>query len=317
MNWQLGLNFYSSKHFLINPADLDNDQVKKEIESGKYHIYIICKRKKLHFQSSVPHGNEHIMTTLYWLDEQHNKKFINCRSSNELKINYFQDGYYNIDYKGAQGLLVKEHIMINNFFLLEKDPVGTSVSTPISSDLKVMYVGQAFGRTATKKIDYRLANHDKIQKVCLGVVNSGSNEEVLIIGIIAATNDIATSMVTPQTDRTDFTLEAMLELRDKAAMRPPEGQQVTILEASLIRYFQPPLNKEYKSTFPSPDFDSYDQIYETEFDYSAFSLETWPNARIYSEMVPDRKYSHYQHFPLKTKSDKETLFEYLFTLNND
>jgi hypothetical protein len=315
MQWQLGLNFYSSKLVTFNPSDLDKKEVEEEIENDKYHIYMICKRKKLFFESSVPYDDELIVITLYWLDDNHEKQYIKFKKSNDLKINGVENGYYNIDYKETKGQLIKEHLMINNFFFLPNDPIGTSVPQPIFSDLEVMYIGQAFGRTSTKKIDYRLANHDKIQKVALEVLNKGSNEEVIIIGIKVETNDFATSFTTDKTDTADFTLDKMKELQKKAAKRVTEGQEITIFEASLIRFFQPKLNTEYKVSFPSPDFPSYKEIYETDFDYSAVTIDTHPvMARIYSAIVPERKYSHHQHFPLKTKSDKKTLFDFLHDL---
>ena len=41
-----GLNFYSSKVIIFNLNDLEEVEVKNEIENEKYHIYLICKRKK-------------------------------------------------------------------------------------------------------------------------------------------------------------------------------------------------------------------------------------------------------------------------------
>jgi|GEM_PF-3185541 len=312
MHWQLGLNFYSSKLCIFNPADLDKKEVKDEIESDKYHIYMICKRKKLFFESSVPFEKDDIMTKLYWLNDNHDKQYINFRSSNDLKIHSVKDGYYNIDIKEHKNIFVKDYLMINNFFFLETDLVGTSFTGPIASDLEVMYIGQAFGRTATKKIDYRLVNHDKIQKIALEVLNSGSNEEVLIIGIKIAVNDLATSFVSPSTDRSNFTVDSLKELQKKASKRVTAGQEITIFEASLIKFFQPKLNTEYKETFPSPDFSSYDEIYNTDFDYSGLTLDTRPVCvRVFSKIVTEHKYLHHQHFPLTTKCDKKTLFEYL------
>lgn len=318
MEWQLGLNFYSSKLCIFNPADLANEQVRKEIESDKYHVYMICKRKKMFFESSRILEDGQTETTLYWLNEKHDNQYQKVISISGVKINAVQDGYYNIDYQGHSGIQIKEPLMVNSFFFLGQDVIGTSVADPLPSDLEVMYVGQAFGRTSTKKIDYRLANHDKIQKIALEVLNSGSNEEVLIIGIKVETNDIATSFVNLGADNSTFTLENAMKLRNKAEMRVSDGQQITIFEASLISFFQPKWNTEYKSSFPSPDFDSYDEIYETEFDYSGLTVDTFPvRARVFSAHIPERKYLHHHYFPLKEKASKKTLFEFLYGDRND
>jgi len=312
MNWNIGLNFYSSRLCIFNPSDLEQSEVQAEIESDKYHIYLICKRKKIHFESSEERDGVGY-TTLFYLNDKFEKEYLYYKHSlAELKINEVKDGYYNVDTNLHKGVLVRDYLMINNFAFLLDDIVGESVKTPLPSDLEVMYIGQAFGRTETKKIDYRIANHDKIQKIALDILNKSSNEEVLIIGVKIETNDLSTSIVTINSKTERPTLESILQLRDKAAKRITEGQEITVFEASLIKYFQTNLNTEYKETFPSPDFKSYKEIYETDFDYSAMTIDTRPVAvRIYSQHIKERKYIHSQHFPLTTESEKKSLFEYL------
>lgn len=320
MEWRIGLNFYSSKLCIFNPSDLKQPDVQKEIESDKYHIYLICKRKKIHFESSIEEKGIGY-TTLFYLDDKFDKVYLRYKHSlAELKINEVKDGYYNVDTNLHKNQVVRDYLMINNFAFLVDDVVGDKELNPLPSDLEVIYIGQAFGRTETKKIDYRLANHDKIQKIALEILNKSSNEEVLIIGVKVETNDLSTSIVTLNSKTERPTLESILQLRDKAAKRITEGQEITVFEASLIKYFQTKLNTEYKETFPSPDFKSYKEIYETDFDYSAMTIDTRPvGARIYSDHVKERKYIHSQHFPLTTKSDKKSLFEYLmeFEENDD
>lgn len=312
MNWKIGLNFYSSKLCIFNPSDLEQAEVRAEIESDKYHIYLICKRKKIHFESSEEKDDVGY-TTLFYLNDKFEKEYLYYKHSlTELRINEVKDGYYNVDTNLHKGVMVRDYLMINNFAFLLDDIVGESVKTPLPSDLEVMYIGQAFGRTETKKIDYRIANHDKIQKIALDILNKSSNEEVLIIGVKVETNDLSTSIVTINSKTERPTLESILQLRDKAAKRITEGQEITVFEASLIKYFQTNLNTEYKETFPSPDFKSYKEIYETDFDYSAMTIDTRPVAvRIYSQHINERKYINSQHFPLTTESEKKSLFEYL------
>jgi hypothetical protein len=316
MDWKIGLNFFATKAILFTPNDLDNEELKKEIENDKYHIYLICKRKKIFFETSYIDGGD-TKTILYWLDDKHNKQYLPNISPSAFKINSFNDGIYNIDNNVSQNALIRDYDLINLFTFLDKDFFGTSIGEPLPSDLEVMYIGQAFGRTETKKIDYRLENHDKIQKIAIDILNKGSNEEVLVIGIKIEVKDLATSFVTINSNTKAPTVEDLLELQKKATMRIPEAQEITVFEASLIRYFQPKLNTEYKKTFPSPHI-SYEEIFNTEFDYSAMEINTrLVLARIFSEFRPERKYHHTQHYPLKTKSDKETLFEFLIEISDD
>jgi hypothetical protein len=315
MKWTLGLNFFSSNIILFNPSDLDTElSTKQLIESNKYHIYLICKRKKVFFQSCVLDETDFCKTTLYYLNDKHEKEFLYYRHPSELKIISYENGFYNIEFKGEKKE-VRDFMMITNFCFIENDLEGTSVTKPLPSDLEVMYVGQAFGRTTVKKIDYRLANHDKIQKIALQILNTGSNEEVLVIGLKVEVRDLGTSIVTVGSKESKVTVESLLALRDKAAQRIPEGQELTVFEASLISYFRPKLNTEYKDTFPEENVVSYKEIYNTSFDYSAMTIDTRPvGVRIYSESITERKYIHSKHFPLTSESDKKSLFEYLYEI---
>ncbi len=312
MNWNLGLNFYSGEAILFNPRDLDIENTTNLIKQNKYHIYLVCKRKKVYFDNSKLDG-DFCYTTLYYLDENHDKVYLKYKHSSELVINGVNDGYYNIDFKGNKGIEVRDFLMITNFCFLENDLIGVSEPKPLMSDLEVMYIGQAFGRTKTRTIDYRLSNHEKVQKIALDILDKGSNEEVLIIGLKVKTGDVTTSMITADTNLKVSTPKDIENLVLKSRMRLTEGQEITVFEASLINYFKPELNTEYKHNFPSDDFTSIDELYATDFNYSAVTVNTRPVAvRIFSEHIQERKYIHGQHFPLHSKSEKESLFEYLY-----
>ena len=282
MKWDLGLNFYSEKVILLNPIDLNKSENIHSLNENDYHIYIIGKKKKFFFESFKT-SKDYNITVLYYLDDNHEKKKIEVKHSKELHINGFEDGFYNINYKGNENINIRDFALVANFFSIQNDIVGDSIQQNLPSDLEVIYVGQAFGRKQNRKIDYRIKKHEKIQEIALSALDRGSNEEVLVIGVTIKTNDIATSLILNTENVQKPTLKSMYSLRDKASKRLTDGQALTVFEASLIRYFQPKLNTHYKETFPSPDFTSYDEIYGTDFNYVSFAIHTEPIAtRLYS-----------------------------------
>jgi len=289
MKWNLDLNFYSSEVFLFNPSDIKLKEYKSFIKERKYHIYIVCKRKKAYFDKSIC-GNGYIQTTLYNLDEKQNKIYFDFKHRDSLIINSYKNGSYNIDkYPNLEAL---------------------------PSDLEVMYIGQAFGRTKLKTIDYRVFNHNKIQEIALDILDKGSNEEIIIVGLKFENKTLGTSFAAINDKVIRPTSESMQELQNKAGKKLTKGQEITVCEASLISYFKPKLNTEYKKSFPSKDFSSYNELYEIDFEDLSFVVNTEPyNVRLFSEHIKERKYEHYQHFPLKSKGDKESFFEYLYKLN--
>src|SRR3546814_6483592 len=44
-----------------------------------------------------------------------------------------------------------------------------------------------------------------------------------------------------------------------------EAERITLFEASLIRYFQPPFNREFKDSFPSTNLKILADCYEKDF----------------------------------------------------
>lgn len=318
MKWNLGLNFFSNNVLLFNPSDLEKEVSLKEIiEKEKFHIYIICKRKKIFFNESSLLNDNFYLTRFYSLDKNHNKLELTVKHPKELKINYLRDSFFNIDFRDKSNLTIRDFILINTLFDLKTDPIGTSCKNSIPTDLEVMYIGQAFGRTGSRKIDYRLSNHEKLQKITLKVLDEGTNEEVLIIGIEIGVSDIETSIIMDPKNFKKPNKEDIHKLRNSARLRVPEAQELTIFEASLISYFQPSYNKEYKETFPSSGFKSIEDIYNTNFDYTAMSIDTKViGARLYSKNFTQRMYVHYKHFPLTTRSERLTLFEYLMEIND-
>lgn len=310
MKFQIGLNFYSTAPLLFEPSELDDKKLRDYIAQNKYHIYVVCKRKKMYY-----HGTEVVekgcKTTLYYLDENHDKQFQDyLHSLEELEVLSSADHKFNVKLNGKE-LVMPEYCLISYL-----DTIKTDTSNDLPSDLEVLYIGQAFGRTEVKTIDYRISNHEKVQKIALDIIKKGSNEEILVIGLKVLTNDFGTSIAKFGTKNVAPSYDYLKGLVKSAGIRLSEGQEVTVYEASLIKYFKPHLNTEYKETFPSKDFKSYNELFDTDFDYSAMAIDTLPLfLRLYSKELETRKYLHSNHYPLTTKSDKKEFFEYIYELN--
>lgn len=315
MDWNLGLNFYSVEPIIFEPNELNSNDLKEYIKKNKYHIYILCKRKKLYFESCNVDKNCNV-ATFYTLNEKHEKIRIGVPFPKNIFVNSLTNGIYDFTVDNEKKEL-RDFEFVNLLLFQQDDLIGNKLQEPLISDLEVLYIGQAFGRSSIKTIDYRVSNHEKVQQIALEIIRSGSNEELLVIGLKIKTNDIGTSFVTPKTKIERVTTSSLNEIVNKAKKRLTVGQEVTVFEASLIKYFQSSLNKEYKETFPSKDFPSYEELMNTDFDYSAMAIDTRPiGVRLYSNVVNERLYVHTNHYPLKTQTDKLSLFDFLYELND-
>lgn len=316
MAWKLGMTMTSKDVLLFNPLKVKETEIIKFIKENSFHIYLICKRKKLYFESCDTSGLEENVSLFYTLDEKHNKQFVKLPHSKDIVItdhkagkimNTFQgEAFENDDYLAMNRLFCPEYPSFPNPSNCYMDAIPT--------DLEVVYIGQSFGRTKKKHIDKRLTNHEKIQEVSNRIISEGTSEEVLIVGLNykVATPGILT--VRQGTAKPDVSFKKMVELRKKAKKRMRESQEITLYEAGLISYFRPYLNTEYtKHKFPDLGYSSYEEIFNLDFDYSTAEINTLPLlVRLYSAHVPSRQHGHLNKFALNTNDQKKDFFQFLF-----
>jgi hypothetical protein len=316
MNWKLGKNFYSSRVQLFNLADLDTDEVQQEIKAYGYHLYLICKRKKIHFINCHTSHPDYNTTAFFYLDDNLDKVHFSKDHSKSYTITSYKDNfYYGFSTKGNFEL--RDFVFHNLIYDLPNDDFGASESAKLPTDLEIMYVGQSYGsqkRLVPKKIDSRVWHHEKVQEIALEILDESSDCEILIIGVCIEAKQMSTlALDTANYDPNDLTMERLLSLNDSAKATLPGKQEVTLCEGSLIRHFQSRFNQEYKTTFPGMGFISYGEIYNTDFDYISMALDTKNlGARVYSAEQPVPRYVHLAKYALQSDDQKKEFFDYLF-----
>jgi hypothetical protein len=89
-----------------------------------------------------------------------------------------------------------------------------------------------------------------------------------------------------------------------------ERQRVAFTEAALIRYFDPPLNNDFRETFPRAAHATYRECYDLDLNSVAFGLQTHSIfARVGSAGVGPA-YVHTPDFPLHDPEDRRALFDF-------
>jgi hypothetical protein len=127
----------------------------------------------------------------------------------------------------------------------------------------VLYIGQAYGKSGERAALDRLEKHETLQKIALqGGVPSGHQLTILLLEIIPA-NRMMTYFnpraidCTKGKERVEAGLDKLYGTSEK--------ERVALYEASLIRYFQPRYNKEFKDSFPSTDMKVLKDCYDKDF----------------------------------------------------
>jgi hypothetical protein len=146
-------------------------------------------------------------------------------------------------------------------------PNGDAMQTALSARtgevyFDVQYVGQAFGKDGSRNALDRLKSHETLQKISLKGIPESHTLQILLLKIKKG-NSVVTTINPFAKDSSQG------EERIKAGMHklftPNEGERTTLYEASLIRYFEPPFNKEFKNSFPSTKLKTLDDCYAKDF----------------------------------------------------
>jgi hypothetical protein len=173
----------------------------------------------------------------------------------------------------------------------------------------VLYIGQAYGKAGERAALDRLAKHETLQKISLQVGAPPDKQlTVLLLEVISANRMV--TMFNPFAKDLSNGKERIEAGIDKL-YGTTEKERVALYEASLIRYFQPRYNKDFKDSFPSTDLkvlkDCYDKdfsslVAEINFDDLPWDLK--------SEQVPAAQY-HIAKHSLHTAEERSMFFSQL------
>lgn len=311
MKFNLGYHIYSTEGILFNAGDIKQEEAAEVMKSNKYQIYLVTKRKKYFFDRCEQLA-DHNVSWFYYLDGNHDKQWLERKHEKEVLIKKSDVPGYTTYIERGDAYDIRNFDMISKVFAYraltgDASPYGDQVPE-WNTDLEIVYIGQSFGNMRN-----RLEKHEKIKEVALQVIEENSNEEILVLCFAVQCTDNVSAFVMASTN-IDVLEESFNTMRKKAGKRVSAQQKVTLFEASLIKHFQPLYNTEYKVSFPGSGYTSYDQIYQTDFDYLSMGIAVPEdfNVRIYSRHANQPAFAHGGHFPLQTQHDKQSLFDFLY-----
>lgn len=158
----------------------------------------------------------------------------------------------------------------------------------------VNYVGQAFGRDGKRNALDRLLKHETLQKISLEGAPDSHYLSILMLGI--EENNQLLTLFNPHAKEKENDDQRISDGITKA-LETSEAERVTLFEASLIRYFMPRYNKEFKNSFPSTNLKVLTDCYDK--DFSAVCAEIYIDDLPYylcSETVePSFKHTAFHH----------------------
>lgn len=189
-------------------------------------------------------------------------------------------------------------------------PSPQDVQTRLSSiseaiDFDVKYIGQAYGKDGSRNALDRLLKHETLQKIALKGIPDTHKLTLLLLTVVP--NSQLFTFFNPFAKNKDDDGARIRAGLDKL-FKTNEQERITLYEASLIRYFSPEYNIEFKNSFPSTNLKVLQDCYEK--DFSAVVAEIYIDElpfRLRSDRVAPAHY-HIAKHDLHKESDRRIFF---------
>lgn len=308
---EYALSFMNSNVILMTSEQLMSGDVmtedqKREID--KCHIYMIATRPQAYFkENEFTYENNVLSGSLFYKIE-----------GNEHEIKF--DGYKWLrEREVVKTTCPYPHREICNYD--ENGNITTYVpasylSMNINSDIKelacydVLYVGQALGAQGNKSAFQRLQSHSTLQKILAKIHYNSPDKEIMILMYQFDHENMFTSMDgrAKDVDQSDKNEHRLFNAVDNP---PNKKQKIGLIEAGLIRYFQPEYNEMFKIKFPSVKHKTLQSCYKLDISGLIIEINTEHehlNYLLYSKKQ-NKRYHHIAQIDLVAQKNRMSFFQ--------
>lgn len=289
-------------------AQLEVPRVVERLKENPCHIYMICRRPRISIDPTSFKVDGESVSLDFMVQIEDKELRIKSISTNEGGVSDLQidSAYPHTRFMVRAGDGEK---------LVEMKAAVLAASLNLQEirqflDLEVLYVGQAYGQEGSRTAPDRLLSHATLQVIYSEAIAESPDKEIWLMlwsfspMLIAATDGRWKAYQTSDEEDDSHC--------DKVFGEPmTEQQQINFTEAAMIRYFQPPFNKTFKSKFPSPAHATYAECYSLDLNSISVEMNTENMlSRIYSDAIP-AKWHHIANFSLHSTDERRSMFAVL------
>lgn len=274
------LALFSSSFVLMPASAIYEEQAVLKFATiiPRCHIYMIGLLPKIEFAETQTDGDQ--MVAHYEVNKIRHK--LRWKSLPGLTLCSNGDRSYFVDNDGNQ-------------ILPDRGAAIYHLNRECNADIgfEVLYIGQSYGKDGSRNALDRLLKHETLQKISLQGVPDGYELFVLLVSIAPSTELVMFFNPGAEHKGLDFTNQRA-DIGIEKIKNITEAERTALYEASLIRYFQPRFNKEFKNSFPSTNMkllaDCYDKdfaglVAEIKFDYFPIKIFSESVAPAFSHLV--------------------------------
>jgi hypothetical protein len=239
---------------MLQYDDMLTNEANEIIDKSDCHLYLVCKRNKIRFSTSVKvqDGLAKGELTYHERDKLTPLPFEYSDSDlSTIECEYPYNSMYFFDkaeMSKSWGKLFNFvlHLFANNYFT--------------GFDLEVLYVGKSIGNKIKRTANKRLKGHDKLSEILNHTLNLEPYSEIFLI-LPEFKQQIFSSASIKERDEI---LGLLKDIQDskKSIEETINAHLITsIVESAFIHYFQPKYNRNLKRLFPDKKHTSYNAIF--------------------------------------------------------
>ena len=256
---------------LITVDSLNDEAVKKEIKKHSHHHYIILKRPRILLENITLLNNA--IKYDFIIKGNSDKKLTLEAPVDSEEVKHITA---EVTEKGSSFKILKDGKFVSSYkaTLLFNDVSRYINKSFPEADYKVLYVGQSYGNKFKRDAYDRLMQHGTLQKILSDTMGKDFNSEIFILFVEYDLNLFYLSMFGAPTKQADIGLEESLnKCTERRSVPIPDKEKITYIEASMIKWFEPEYNTEYKKTFPNNRQSSYYSIYKQDLNNVCFEMD--------------------------------------------
>lgn len=303
---EIALSFYSSGIMLLHAKDIKEvDQQSPELVAlaKECHIYLIVKRPRLSYvPGSIVIGEGTTIGRMRYTIKGVPREF-EFHLTGDLNVYGIQIS----DYPHSNMHLIRDGKIVCTLPAYTTSMLCNYIADPSVRDLDVQYVGMSYA-DGTRSAKDRLQSHATLQQVLADLSHDSPESEVLLIlAQYEAPQAIITLDGRDKSLRLEDDRDVLNDFR-RQKQEITEDLQIALIEASLIKYFQPPYNNKYKNRFPHPTQKILEEVYSIDFGALTVEINTESvNARLLSG-ARNAGYHHIGSLDLHDPSIRRSFF---------
>ena len=307
------LSFCCKQLVTIPPKYLTSDDNIDFFKNSNFHHYMIVKSPRVFFKEITIEGTDLNYT---FISKFKGKDFIyQITLEDQLDNNIKPIFKYNTTKTFVQIYDDSENLIseVDANLLFQKLCIDTFIPEEYLPEWEILYIGKAYGQNGERTSLTRLKSHSTLQRILAEHFDNSSFEEIKIIALEFEKDTTFLNIQgflngdTPQID-IEKSFKHIEDIKKKGVS---ELQKVNMIEAAMIKWFEPEYNDQLKNDFSNKELKSISEAYDLDLNNLLFSITTFNNGfKLYSKKREASMF-HIGHIPLQSHDKRKDIFYFL------